>query len=142
MATLPVYALRHAYRGRSGVAAEPLVPWSKRKIGWLLKIQEKGGALTVNRSWCFSLTSGDVASRDLRRLIKEGLAIADVHARAGRRTTYRQLRLTEKGLGMLPVVPVVRVAEPYAKRKAAMAELMGRTSPASNPEGNQGTLWD
>lgn len=142
MANLPVYALRRAYRGRSGVAAEPLVPWSKRKIGWLLKIQEKGGALTVNRSWCFSLTSGDVASRDLRRLIKEGLAIADVHARAGRRTTYRQLRLTEKGLGMLPVVPVVRVAEPYAKRKAAMAELMGRTNPASNAEGNQETLWD
>lgn len=109
------------YRGRAGVAAEPQKTWTERKLALLRHVEAKGGSIQVNRTWCVNTTANNQHARDLRRLIKEGLLDDQAKLYTSRRTSYRQLTLTEKGKAAIPAAPQPRVAEPYAKRNADLA---------------------
>ena len=113
--------LHRLYRGRAGVPAEPHKPWSQRKLAILQHVEAKGGSIQVNRTWCATTTSNAQHARDLRRLIQEGLLDDQAKLYTSRRTSYRQLTLTEKGKAAIPTAPQPRVSEPYAKRNADLA---------------------
>lgn len=109
------------YRGRAGVAAEPQKTWTQRKLALLRYVEAKGGAIQVNRTWCVNTTANNQHARDLRRLIREGMLDDQAKLYTSRRTSYRQLTLTENGKAAIPASPAPRVAEPYAKRNADLA---------------------
>jgi len=109
------------YRGRAGVAAEPQKPWTERKIALLQHVLAKGGSIQVNRTWCLNTTAHNTHARDLRRLVREGLLDDQAKLYTSRRTSYRQLTLTEKGRAAIPTKPEPRLAQPYAKRNADLA---------------------
>lgn len=116
------------YRRRTGVPAEAQKPWSERKLEWLTRIQSKEGLL-VNRQRCTKTYRNDLTGRDVRRLIEEGLAVL-----TGKSLYHcRQLVLTAKGRALLPA------AEPYAKRKAAIAADKLRSNPV--PLETSTSLW-
>jgi hypothetical protein len=122
------------YRTRVGVPAIAQKPWSERKLEWLARIERKG-SLPVNRQSCLKTYRNDATGRDVRRLIDEGLIrLTDKHP-----GNCRRLVLTPKGQALLPSAQPVRVAEPYARRKAAMAADKARGTPVS-PE-DLTSLW-
>lgn len=116
-------------------------PWQARRLALLqqLAIRERA----VNRSWCPKIGKG-VASNteggDLQRLIDEGLAtlvqrggggsvrqrLASGELSPRKRTfsTAKTVRLTEAGRALLAQVTPTpeRVAQPWAKRRAALRE--------------------
>lgn len=117
----PFHPFPWHYRGRAGVAAEPQKTWSQRKLAILQHVEAKGGSIQINRTWCATTTSNAQHARDLRRLIQEGLLDDQAKLYTSRRTSYRQLTLTEKGKAAIPTAPQPRVSQPYAKRNADLA---------------------
>lgn len=50
-------------------------PYSERKAYWLDLIAKRGGKLAVNRKWCYKTHTNEPESKDLRRMIKEGILV-------------------------------------------------------------------
>ncbi len=114
------------YRTRVGVPAVAQKPWSERKLEWLARIEAKG-SVPVNRQSCLKTYRNDATGRDIRRLIDDGLIrLTDKHP-----GNCRRLVLTPKGKALLPSAEPARVAEPYAKRKAAIAADKRHSTPVS-----------
>lgn len=70
MKNLPSYA--------SNIVGYPLKTWTERKKLWLDLIRSRSTTsvgLCINRKYTLSDTKNNLVSRDLRKLVKEGLAI-------------------------------------------------------------------
>ncbi len=130
-------------------STDPNAPWNERRVGWAQRIQARG-----NEGW---VVSGGVRVRgratsnydkDLQRLLKEGYA--ELSGKEGsprgapRRWALRYLRLTDKGVALLPQVVTKRVPEPYANRRAAMAEFreVNRGTAGAGGRGTNKELMD
>lgn len=124
------------YGRRAGATPTPLRPWHERRVALLASIE--------NRSWraVYDLGRRQWAA-DKARLIKEGLLV--LGPKPGPRLRYREpprlpysrystrltnrsqhcksLHLTDKGRALLPVPAVALLPQPYAKRRAALAEF-------------------
>lgn len=102
-------------------------PWSKRRVVLAQNIHAKGdGGLAINLKWTLKIYGHLQVEKDLRRFVEEGYAYVSHKNSSSRlksgRKSFRTIHLGEKGLALLPVVQAPRVAVPYAKRNAALAE--------------------
>lgn len=134
--------MKRRYYGVATPTSQP--PWEERRSAWLklLAPASEGGQGRYIQMGVQHPFEGKQRERDLERLIKEGLAkqagkprASNRHPSSGRR---KFLILTEAGLlawnETRPTEP--RTATPYAKRKAALAEMQEDqpTKPARKPQ--------
>lgn len=120
------------YFRRAGATPTPQAPWAKRRVALAEKIAGRDGALPVNISHAHKTNTTEKDSIDLRRFIEEGYAVLSPktvrgsHMRPrslGGGKQYKTVKLTDKGLALLPVPAVAHVPAPYAKRTAALAQF-------------------
>ena len=127
-------ALRWNYIGQCGVTPTPMAPWCERRKALAAKIAARTEGLAVNIRWTAKTNTSETESRDLRRLIDEGYAQMS-HKNGGPRAQketekwrfrgggkhHKVVRLTEKGMALLPPPAPEPTLGPYAKRRAALA---------------------
>lgn len=113
-------------------------PWSKRRVLLAQDIQSRGeNGLAINLKWTLKMYGPLQMNKDLCRFIEDGYAMvshknSNSRLKSGRKS-YRTIHLTEKGLALIPADQTPRVAVPYAKRNAALAEWKELNSPKVNP---------
>lgn len=116
-------ALAH---GTRYYAASGQRPWTERKLALLALIAYRDRLIsptmkpTARRSWS---TMAETYAKDIARLVKLGLVRRTGSVRQGGRKTLNFVEVTEKGRALLAVQPVAHRPDPYAKRRAGMADF-------------------
>lgn len=107
----------HPLNGQRAVPGQ--ARWLKRRVEIALEISKAPGF----DGFCISRARARRwrTDRDLQRFVAGGYA--SIHRVKFGRASHKFLRLTRKGLALLPTPPPTRAAQPYAKRKQALAEF-------------------
>lgn len=101
----------HFYVRPAGATPTPMAPWRQRRIALAARIASRGETgMPVNIKHTLKTNTGEGVSVDLRRLIDEGYAVLSAKSRGpflrriGGGKQYKVVRLTPKGLRLLPAV--------------------------------------
>lgn len=102
------------------------LPWAQLRVQWAVEIDK---AHTQYGGYCISRYRARIwkTDRSLRKMVSAGYA--KIHTiPTGPRSSNSVLRLTAAGCALLPVPMLPTLADPYAKRRQAIAEFK-----AANP---------